>query len=350
MKKNIVSGRSGALVLALVVASLIGLTLPAVAVPPSSGSRQYSASMTPTNATGGVSTTFAVTITNQSASSAVLGSANLTLPSDFTAVGSPTITFSSGKAWTASKTGTTTITIRLRAVGDTQKLSPGQSVTVQFTATLSCNDSPRTVTILTAAKASRDFTGSSSFTRVGPNPSVNVSGCGFVECPDAPVECTGTVGDTDDAPAGQQTGRVDYQGDGCGGCSLTVIPTDGDFCTVPSSTQGLPKDCQSPLVVKFKFGSPYTGTARVTVTCDKDDCPPPTEGSDFYPLYFTESNGPTTGSDEVLKIDQLCSTETITIESVTSACIESFERLGNGDYRTIVSIEFFEGGDPRTGY
>ena len=342
MKKNIVSRRS----LAVLVLSLIGFMLPATVAsskpaPPPSGPKLYSIAVDVDGSAGTLST-FTVTITNLPQSSAVLGSANITIPSSFgtvTFVGTGVPVASAGKTWSASKSGTTLI--KLRAVGDMQKLSPGQYVRIVFTATPPANAGASSVsyTFGFAAKASRDFSGSSTFTRLGSDPVLLV-------CPTA-ANCSGTFGDESNAPAGQQTGTVTTD-EPCDGCILVITGTPGNFCLDGESLT----NCRSQGVIRFNIVPGYPGSLTIFLTCDVNDCPEPppcdctsATALDFYPAYYTQSDSNGSEGTDVKTLDDCYFTD-------GPPCIDNQYRLygeggGSNDLQSEISLSL---SDPRIGY
>lgn len=342
---NVHGFRARAIVaLMLAVATVAAFAVPAVAASrPSGPSRQYSIAINATSTGQGSELAFEVTLTNLSQGAAVLGSANVTVPTGFTSISNPTnVEASNDKTWTVSKSGNT---FQLRAVGDMMKLVPGEAVSFGFTATPPTTAGSYVFT--SVAKASRDFRGSSTFTLVGTNPTL-------VVCPQT-GGCSATLGSTANAPPDHQTASLTIEE--CPGCIITVSETPGDFC----SGESLPDDCQSPFVLRFNIHPFYSGEVVITQTCDASDCPeivpPPCEiecaifvatitEPDFYPYYFTESDSTTEGTF-VQVIDQFCDPENY----ITTNCIDpdSQGRLGNGDYQStiVVSVGSI---DPRGGY
>lgn len=334
----------GIVALILAVGMVAAFAVPAVAASrPSGPPRQYSIGIN-AEAVDEDTLRFDVVITNLSTGTAVLGSANVTVPSGFTNISEPLgIGASNSKNWTVTKSGNT---FQLRAVGDTSKLSPGERVRTGFFATPP--SVAGTYTFASAAKASRDFKGSSTFTLVGTNPVL-------VVCPGT-GGCSATLGSTANAPPDHQTGSVTI-GE-CSGCIITVSETPGDFC----SGETLPDDCQSPFVLRFNIHPFYSGEIVITQTCDGSDCPEIVEPEceieceisiasitepDFYPYYFTESDsndGLEAGSVQV--IDEFCDGETIFTNCIDP---DSQGRLGNGDYQSTIVVSVGSV-DPRGGY
>jgi hypothetical protein len=327
--------------LAFALVGMVAIASPASAA----GSRQYSAAVSeaPVDATH---VTVTVTILNLPGSSAVLGSANITVPTSpsggFSGLGTPTITFSSGKVWAASQSGNM---IRLRANGTLQKLSPGQWVSVSFNATKPTG--PGTFVFTTGAKASSDFTGSSTFTLVGGQPAL-------VLCPDT-GECSASLGSVGDPKPDHQAGKVTIDGN-CPGCILTMRETFGDFCDKNGSgTEPNPPNtpCQThfgPLFVLDSNGN--AGTLTLVIACDVTDCPAPTDagafaGSNSYPVFidYNDAPGPSTPGDSIQQITQFCGDY-----GVIPPCLQSAGtgRFGDGnDYRSTLTLPFGVS-DPRT--
>jgi hypothetical protein len=108
--------------------------------------RYYKATMSPTSVNAGSTTTFSVTITNCSAatcdathattSTQKMGSATIGVPSGFVVDASSfSVSATGGKTWLVSLVAGT---IQLVADPGTQKLDPGESVTVTFDADAPC--------------------------------------------------------------------------------------------------------------------------------------------------------------------------------------------------------------------
>jgi hypothetical protein len=107
--------------------------------------REYRITIAPATAQPNASlTSFTLTIQNVSSTGSVrqLGSANISIPTGFTAVSLETLTTPAGKTWTQNLNGST---IELRASTDASRLNPpsgptaGQSVTLALTATTPLN-------------------------------------------------------------------------------------------------------------------------------------------------------------------------------------------------------------------
>lgn len=154
---------------------LVFLTVFGVAAalaPAALATRFYTPTISPTSAAAGSTTSFTVTIKNTSPTSTSfkLGSANVTVPAGFALSSVSTVAPPAGKAWTATPAGAV---LQLRAGGTTtaNRLSPGQAVSVTFSANVRCALGSSGWT--TAAKEGNLFTGS-SFSRVGPEPVTSV--------------------------------------------------------------------------------------------------------------------------------------------------------------------------------
>lgn len=133
------------------IAVITGLfTLPSIAAPGGSPTvRYFKASIAPaTNVQAGAATAFSVTITNCDAStcdsshattsSQSMGSATIAVPPGFSSVTSLSTSATAAKSWNASLDGAS---IKLVASTGTQKLIPGEAVTVSFNAIAPCDAS-----------------------------------------------------------------------------------------------------------------------------------------------------------------------------------------------------------------
>ena len=161
----------------VVFAAVIAVVVPAWSAP---SRKQYAIETVPVSAQGGQATTLQIKLTNLTASQ-VAGSANVTLPSAFTNVGSPTTpTVFDGSGNQISKTWTATVvgnTIELRNPGPSgmNALSQGQNVRVSVSVTTPC--APATYTIPVDVKQSNDFNGTGN-DLTGPDATLTVtSGC-----------------------------------------------------------------------------------------------------------------------------------------------------------------------------
>jgi hypothetical protein len=169
-------------ILALVLAgSLVGAAaaLPALAA---TSTKFYTPSFTspiPTSSAPGATVSYTFKILNNTTSTQPFGSANIVAPSGFLigSVGTPQT--SSGKTWTSAKSGSI-IMLRNPGPGPSNRLNPGEYVTVQFYATAPCL-AGSSYSWDTRVKQSNDFSGSGNdFTQVGDDPvsSVVVGGPG----------------------------------------------------------------------------------------------------------------------------------------------------------------------------
>lgn len=268
-----------------------------------------------------------ITITNLGPS--VLGSANITVPSSLT-VDSDTLSTDApvGKTWTASLSGNV---IKLRTT-DGGKLKPGEAVSVSFTATPTASGP---FAFGTAAKASRDFNGSSNLTLAGSNPVI-------VVCPET-GECTASIGDVNDASPNHQAGKLTVND--CGGCVISIWETLGDFCAQPPASPSSP--CSTRFVPAFTFNSGFDGSAEFILTCDVTDCD---DLEAFYDVFIDENAGPTTSGDPVTKLteDDFCFESESFTESLSGACIEDQSRLeDNDDLQSTLQLEFSNSVDPK---
>jgi len=289
------------------------------------------------SAAGSNPTTLTFTLANDSSGSAVLGSANITSPTGVTLLGQPTIDLVSGnKSWSATRVNQT---IQLRSLGDLQKLSPGEAITISINATLATTEGT-TYAFTTAAKPSANFAGSAAFTRLGPNPALTV--CGST--------CGASVGDVNNPVPDHEAGSFTLDGS-CTGCFVSIGETLGDFCSTAP-----PAACKAPFVPQFSIDPSYTGTVHFILSCDKSNCPPPPpcgECPDFYPIFYTETNAPTNSGQTVVQLS-FCN-----FHSPVPPCIEEQHRIssgpGTGDLQSTILL-FFEPPpcisctDPRPGY
>src|SRR5438094_10295351 len=93
---------------------------------------KYTAAISAAGLGGGATTVaYTPTITNNSTNNEVLGSSNVTVPAGYSSLVLGSVTVSAGKVWTATLVGGT---IQLRSSA-ANTLTPGQSVTLGFTAT-----------------------------------------------------------------------------------------------------------------------------------------------------------------------------------------------------------------------
>ncbi|MDP9331555.1 MAG: hypothetical protein M3P11_13090 [Actinomycetota bacterium] len=174
--------------LALAGSLAAAVALPALAA---TSTKFYTPSFSPTSPTSsspGATVSYTFKILNNTTSTQQFGSANIIAPAGFAlgSVGTPQ-TFngdgsSAGKTWTSGKTGST-IMLRNPGPGPSNRLNPGQYVTVQFAATASCTTGNYSWD--TRVKQSNDFSGTGNdFTQVGSDPvSTVAAGGGGVRAP-----------------------------------------------------------------------------------------------------------------------------------------------------------------------
>jgi len=199
--------------LALVAAALL-LIGALVAAPSVSGAKaavkQFTATISPTTAVGGVSRPWALQVTNCgfpvaspcTASSTIgLGTIRIAVPTEFRPITSVSmITSPSSSNWSASY-DLATGNLNAGAVTGSDKLQPGESVQITFNATPTCVAGTKTFT--TAAWGSASVPGTDPFTIVSPaQPSVTIAGCRLAS--------GGTV--TDPATGQTETISGDFQG------------------------------------------------------------------------------------------------------------------------------------------
>ena len=185
-----------------------------VAAPTVSGARQavkqFTATITPTDATGGVAiNALTVTVTNCGgtgtpdprctlSSTIGLGSIRIAVPTEFRPIGSPV---ASSPNWSVSYDSATG-NINANVTSGSNKLQPGQSVQITFSATPEICASG-TKTFMTSAWGSTTVSGADPFVIQSPQPTVTVAANG------ACVTSGGTV----TGPNGQtETITGDFQG------------------------------------------------------------------------------------------------------------------------------------------
>jgi hypothetical protein len=172
--------------LALVLAgSLVGaaVALPALAA---TSTKFYTPSITspsPLSSPAGATVSYTFKILNDLRSTQQLGSANITVPTGFAvvlgSVGTPK-TFnaddsSSSKQWTGTASSSV-VMLRNPGPGPTNRLNPGQYVTVKFDAIAPCQPGT-SYGWTTRVKQSNDFSGTGNdFTRTGSDPTETVTG------------------------------------------------------------------------------------------------------------------------------------------------------------------------------
>lgn len=346
-------GLAAKVLMLLAVSSLVLVVSPATAA---KVSKIYSVSMTAVEGSEPGTVLLEFTISNNSQGAAVLGSANVTAPVEIPLLGSPTITdVSADKTWTATRAGQV---VRLRAVGDMMKLSPGEHITFEIEADISDTD-PGVYTFVTAAKASRDFTGSSSFGRLGPNPQLALC--------DSASSCSASTGNVNNPPPDHEIGQFSL--DECfGTCFISIGETAGDFCSTSPNPPNTP--CKAPFVPQFTVDPNYTGYATFILACDATDCPPvpdpcesictlDVEEGDDYPIFYTDTNAPTNSEQFVETLPECDNPEF----PENTPCVLDQGRIsegaGAGDLQATIKLFFFspceefcEGGgvDPRTGW
>ncbi|MGH9877348.1 MAG: prealbumin-like fold domain-containing protein, partial [Nitrososphaerales archaeon] len=141
------------------------------------GVHTYSTSISPSVAQVGVGSTFTVTITNagQDDFPRRLGAFTIAIPSSFTNLGVPSISPPPGRSWTCSLSGST---ISCHAIQPQDRLFDGESLTVSILAI------PQQASVVpfqwtVTAYHFRNFT--DPITLNGPQPSVTVTGLGFIK-------------------------------------------------------------------------------------------------------------------------------------------------------------------------
>lgn len=124
---------------------------------PATTAKPYHAAIAPSAATGGATQSYAYTITNDA--NQPLGSAEVTIPSGWSASGAAVTAAPAGKSWTASvNSAAGTIEIRSAASGD--RLAEAELVTVSFTGTAPEVCSPTSSAWTPRVKQSNRFLGS----------------------------------------------------------------------------------------------------------------------------------------------------------------------------------------------
>jgi hypothetical protein len=172
--------------LALVAMTLI-LMGALVAAPSVSGAKnavkQFTATISPTDATGGVAGSWTVTVTNCGgsgfpdprctlASTIGLGSIRIFVPTEFRPIGTPVPNLPN---WTASYNSATG-NINANVTSGSNKLQPGQSVDITFSATPTTCPSAGDRQFTAAAWGSTTISGSDPFTIQGAQPFVTLAG------------------------------------------------------------------------------------------------------------------------------------------------------------------------------
>jgi hypothetical protein len=159
-----------------------------IAVPGVSSARaavkQFTATISPTTATGQVAGSWTETVTNcggtplmqpcTAASTIGIGTIHIAVPTEFQSITSgPTV---SDPNWTVSYDSATG-TIKANALQGSNKLQPGQSLQIAFSATPTCVTGMKTFT--TSAWGSNSAPGTDSFSIApgGSQPAVTINGC-----------------------------------------------------------------------------------------------------------------------------------------------------------------------------
>jgi hypothetical protein len=148
-------------VAALVLAALVTVIGQAQAAP---STKNYDAFVRLTNAAGpNGSSTFTLTLTNETKSKQVIGSANFTAPPNFTVPNSSQTITPNGHTWTVASDGSAVVTFRAASGGDS--LNPGETVSASVVTQIpsSCTPQPgdggTSAFWTTQAKQSNDFSG-----------------------------------------------------------------------------------------------------------------------------------------------------------------------------------------------
>lgn len=164
-----------------ILAGSILLIVATLAAPAYAAKRKdFSASMTSSSTFGGVNTNYVVTLTNLISSQQTLGSANVYVPAGFTSIVLGAITPPPGKTWLPPTLVGSVIQLRNPGPSNTNALSPGQSVSVAFSAVSPCTPQ-QTYSVLARAKQSNDFSGfGNDLNLVGLQPVISI----VVGCPD----------------------------------------------------------------------------------------------------------------------------------------------------------------------
>jgi hypothetical protein len=178
--------RRGRLVFVATALLLVGAL---IAAPGVSGAKaavkQFTATISPTTAVGGVSGPWALQVTNCgfpvaspcTASSTIgLGTIRIAVPTEFRPITSVSIiTSPTSRNWSASY-DLATGNLNAGAVTGSDKLQPGESVQITFNATPTCVAGTKTFT--TATWGSASVPGTDPFTLVSPaQPAVTIAGC-----------------------------------------------------------------------------------------------------------------------------------------------------------------------------
>jgi hypothetical protein len=220
--------RRGRLVFVATALLLVGAL---VAAPGVSGAKnavkQFTATITPTTAPGGVSGTWTEQVTNCgfpvvspcTASSTIgLGTIRVAVPTEFQPVG-VTISAPSGRNWVVSYDSATG-NINAGAATGSDKLQPGESVSIIITATpAAC--APGTKTFTTAAWGSASVPGTDPFTIPPPGSQPTVTLAGSASCLESGDSITDPVTGQKETIDGDFQGHVNVTfggtGPDCGG-------------------------------------------------------------------------------------------------------------------------------------
>lgn len=147
------------------------------AAPPSTV-RYYTASITPTGVNAGITNSYTLTIENSPTTSANqnFGSATVAVPAGFVVdPGSLSASATGGKSWTATLSGSTII---LGAVQGTDKVDPGESLTLAFNANAPCSGGSYewTTAVYQDTLSGGAVVTTTPYTLIGSQPTVGVSG------------------------------------------------------------------------------------------------------------------------------------------------------------------------------
>ena len=189
---------------------LIAMVIAAPGVSSAKGAvKQFTATISPAAATGQISGTWTETVTNcggtplqspcTAASTIAIGTIHIAVPTEFQSITSgPTV---SAPNWTVSYDSVTG-TIKANALMGANKLQPGQSLQITFSATPTCVTGMKTFTTLAWGSNSAPGTDSFSIVPVGSQPAVTINGC--------QLESGGSV--TDPETGQTETVSGDFQG------------------------------------------------------------------------------------------------------------------------------------------
>ena len=224
--------RRGRLVFVATALLLIGAL---VAAPSISGARaavkQFTATISPSTAVGGVSGTWTEQVKNcgtpveapcTASSTIAIGQVRITVPSEFRAtINSVGVSASNGSTWTASYDSGTG-TILAQPDNGSNKLNSGEFVDITFSATPECTTGSMPFTT-TAVGGLPSGPNNQTFSIVGPQPSVALLGCA--------LETGGSV--TDPVTGQTETISGDFTGHvivtfGGNTADCSFVPTYGD--------------------------------------------------------------------------------------------------------------------------